>query len=140
MQIDVTDTVLIVTGSELGPEEKDRPLAYTLKSRIDSQGGNAYQKAIVVSDRWFMDNPLFHACAAVLVGGPGVNTAAAEFYNRIPVVWTGSQRAFVHFTLADKDPKAAVWGMNQAGTEEALEHFLANGYLERFLNVAWRKE
>lgn len=139
MPIDVTDTVLIVVGSELVPEEKDRPLGYRLKERFDQEGDGRFQRSIVVSDRWYLDNPIFQACPSIIIGGPGVNQAAAEFYDRIPVVWTQDQRAFIHFTLSDGDAKAALWGMNQTGTEEALQVFMDEGLLMRFIERVWKR-
>lgn len=141
MQIDVNDTVLIVVGSELVPEEKDRPLAYTLKRAIDAQGRNAYQRAIVVSDRWFLDNEIFQACPSIIIGGPGVNAAAALFYKKLPVVWTSSEKgdSFVQATFNDTIARAALWGMNQQATGVAVDAFVEHGYLQNMLTAAWKR-
>lgn len=139
MPFDVTDTVLIVVGSELVPEEKDRPLAYRLKNEMDEKGDHRFQKALVTSDLWYLDNPIFQACPTVFLGGPGVNKATIGNYDRIPLVWTAAKRTFVHFTLSDGEVKAAIWGMNEQGTAEALNAFLAEGYMEKFTNRIWNR-
>jgi hypothetical protein len=141
VQIDVNDTVLIVVGSELVPEEKDRPLAYTLKRTIDAQGRNAYQRAIVVSDRWYLENEIFQTCPSIIVGGPGVNAAAAHFYKKIPVVWTSSEKgdAFVQVSLGDSAACAALWGMNQQATSAAMDAFVDQGFLQNMLSLAWKR-
>lgn len=137
MPFDVTDTVLIVVGSELVPEEKDRPLAYQLKQAMDKFGDNRFQRAVVVSDHWYLENPIFQACPSIILGGAGVNRAAAETFNHIPLVWTGGKHAFVHFTLSDGEAKAAVWGLNERGTTEALNAFISDGYMEQFIARIW---
>ncbi|MEW6235415.1 MAG: hypothetical protein AB1656_08530 [Candidatus Omnitrophota bacterium] len=137
MSVDINETILIVTGSELLPEEKDRPIAYLLKEKIDARGATRHQRAIVVSDRWYMENELFHICPVILVGGPGVNAAAAEIYKSIPVAWSDEESAFVQ--MAEKTPvKASLWGLNQEGTLKAADSFLQNGYLESFLSLSWK--
>ena len=37
--VDTEETVVLVTGSSLTAEERDRPLAYLLKAEIDRRGG-----------------------------------------------------------------------------------------------------
>ncbi len=139
MPFDVTDTVLIVVGSELVPEEKDRPMAYRLKQALDVYGDDRFKKAIVVSDHWYLENPIFQACPTIILGGAGVNQAAAEFFNRIPLVWSSGERAFVHFTLSDGEAKSAIWGLTGQGTTEALETFITDGYLEQFITRVWKQ-
>lgn len=137
MQIDVNDTILIVVGSELTPEEKDRPLAYTLKRIIDERGSNAYQRCIVVSDRWYLDNELFQVCPTLIIGGPGVNAAAAHFCEKIPLVWNDNQESFLQVSISDTIAKALIWGVSQSTTEQSMTMFLENGHLEDFLNEVW---
>lgn len=139
MKIEIDETVLIVTGSELVPEEKDRPLAYRLKDEIDKRGTNQYRRAIVVSDRWYLENELLHLCPTVLIGGPGVNKAMAELYNKIPVVSTVDDKAFIQLSDGESNVQAAVWGMNCAATEEALDQFMEKVFLDKFLHYAWNQ-
>lgn len=137
--LEINETILIVTGSELVPEEKDRPLAYRLKEQIDRRGFSPYHRAIVVSDRWYLDNELFQICPVILVGGPGVNQVTGQIYKKIPVAWTDQGQSFVQITPAGTDAKAALWGMNQESTRTAVEAFLDRGYLDRFLWAIWQE-
>ncbi|HOJ60659.1 MAG TPA: hypothetical protein PK878_10270 [bacterium] len=138
-QLEINETILIVTGSELVPEEKDRPLAYRLKALIDPRGQSPYHRAIVVSDRWYMDNELFQICPTIFIGGPGVNQATSQVYKKIPVAWTDNTQAFVQIAISGTDAKAALWGMNQDGTRAAVEVFIGQNYLDYFLKVIWQK-
>ena len=95
MKVDVNDTIMIVVGSGLVPEEKDRPLAYRLKSRIDPLGKSEYQRSVVVSDIWYLENILFQTCSTVIIGGPGVNEASQHFFNSSPLIWTFEDMAFM---------------------------------------------
>lgn len=137
MQIDVNDTVLIVVGSELTPEEKDRPLAYSLKSTIDTNGKNSFQRCVVVSDRWYLDNELFQVCPTIMIGGPGVNAATAHFCEKIPVVWNDDEESFLQISMSDTIAKVLIWGLNQQRTEQAMTMFVENGHQEDFLGMVW---
>ena len=136
MTIDIQETLLIVVGSELIPEEKDRPLAYRLKDIIDREGSTPYQRSIVVSDRWYLDNEMFHICPTLLIGGPGVNAATAYFYKEMTLVWSEQETAFFQF----KSPDCfSLWGMNQAGTDRAIQYFIESGQLKDLLNRCWKR-
>lgn len=137
MNLDINDTILIVCGSEIVPEEKDRPLAYRIKEAIAPWGDNEYQKAVVVSDCWYLENEIFQICSTILVGGPGVNAATAELYQEIPMIWTHQKQAFVQMQVEDRN-RAAIWGMNQSGTEIALNYFI-NEQLAEFLSRSWKR-
>ncbi len=41
--------------------------------------------------------------------------------------------------VAAEGKRAALWGMDQAGTREAVDVFVKNGLLERFLDLVWRR-
>jgi hypothetical protein len=72
--VDTEETVVLVTGTSLTAEERDRPLAYLLKSEIDQRGaGHAYRRAVVVGDAWYLDN----LKRATLWGVNAAATAAA---------------------------------------------------------------
>lgn len=137
MQIDVNDTVLIVVGSELVPEEKDRPLGYELKETLDPLGHPPYQRAIVVSDRWYVENELFQVCPTIIIGGPGVNLAAAQFFQQIPIVWCENDEAFLQLIISAEKTHAAMWGVNQEATRRAMNAFSDKGYLQQFLENIW---
>ncbi len=137
--VDTDETVLIVTGSGLGPEERDRPLAYWLKEQVDRRGGDApFRRAVVVSDLWYAENRVFHLNPAIAVGGPGVNGAAREFSERLPLVLREDDRVFVQAALDEAPPRVALWGMDTASTAEAVERFVTDGLLEALLARLWR--
>ena len=135
VSIDIQDTILIVVGAELVPEEKDRPLAYDLKKIIDIHGNSPYQRAVVVSDRWYLDNEMFHICPTILIGGPGVNAVTANTYKEMPVLWTDQQNIFLQIK---NNTNVALWGMDQAGTEQAIQKFIQDDYLNDWLKSNWR--
>ena len=74
------ETVVLVTGSSLTAEERDRPVAYRLKSEIDRRGaGHAYRRAVVVADLWSLQNRIFHLNPTIGIGGPGANGVSPRF-------------------------------------------------------------
>ena len=44
-----------------------------------------------------------------------------------------------HKQMAADEKRAALWGMDQAGTRTAVEVFVQNGLLERFLELVRRR-
>ena len=136
---DLRSTVLIVVGHGLLPEEEDRPLAYDLKREITARAGGAEGRtAVVVTDVWLLSQELGEFFPAIAIGGPAVNEFTEEIYGDLPVLVTRDQEVFVQ--MAPEDKRAALWGMHEAGTREAVESFQRDGLLERFLDFAWRRE
>jgi hypothetical protein len=134
---DLRRTVLIVVGHGILPEEEDRPIAYELKRAINARAGASEGRAgVVVTDVWVMNQELGEFFPAIAVGAPSVNAFTAQIYEDLPVVFTRDQHVFIQ--MADEGKRAAVWGMDQAGTREAAEIFLTQGLLERFLELVWR--
>lgn len=137
--IDTDDTILIVTGADLPAEMNDRPVAYRLKDEIDRLGrGVAFRGAVVVSDRWYGDNRIFHLCATIAVGGPGVNAVAAALVRELPMVLQRDDRVFVQGAWQGETRRASLWGADRAATAEAVETFVQEGLLHAFLSKAWR--
>ena len=135
---DLRSTVLVVVGHGILAEENDRPLAYELKQAVNARtGGSEGRAAVVVADVWLMNNELGEFFPAIAVGGPGVNGLTAEIYDDLPVAFTRDQQVFVQ--MAAEGKRAALWGMDQAGTREAVDVFVKNGLLERFLDLVWRR-
>lgn len=135
---DLRSTVLVVVGHGILAEENDRPLAYELKQAVNARtGGSEGRAAVAVADVWLMNNELGEFFPAIAVGGPGVNGLTAEIYDDLPVVFTRDQQVFVQ--MAAEGKRAALWGMDQAGTREAVDVFVKNGLLERFLDLVWRR-
>ena len=106
--LDVRHTVLIVVGYGILPEIEDRPLAYELKTAIDSRGtGDRQRGAVVVTDV------------------------------ELPVVYMRDQHVFVQ--VDGRSKRAAIWGMDQRGTRDAVDLFVKDGFLDRFLESLWRR-
>jgi hypothetical protein len=137
--IDTDETVIIVTGSDLRAEERDRPTAYRLKQEIDRRSdGQAFRRAVVVGDSWFLENRVFHANPTIAVGGPGVNGLAAELSQQLPVAWTQDQRAYVQVEFDADHKRALLWGMDAEATMVAVQTFVSRGFLEDLLRRIWR--
>jgi hypothetical protein len=135
---DLRSTVLIVVGHGILPEEEDRPLAYDLKRAINARAGGSEGRAgVVVTDVWLMNNELGDFFPAIAVGGPTVNAFTAQIYEDLPVAVARDQRVFVQ--MAEEGKRAAVWGMDQGATRDAVECFVNDGMLERFLDLVWRR-
>ena len=135
---DLRSTVLIVVGHGLLAEEEDRPLAYELKQAVNARtGGGEGRAAVVVTDVWLMNSDLGDFFPAIAVGGPGVNELTAQIYEELPVAFTRDEHVFVQ--VAAEGKRAALWGMDRAGTREAVDVFVNEGLLERFLDLVWRR-
>jgi len=139
--IDTDDTILVVTGTEIPAEMNDRPLAYRLKAEIDRRGaGKTFRGAVVVSDLWYAQNRIFHLCAAVAVGGPGVNALSATLVEDLPMLVRRDDRIFVQGKWDGEEKRVSLWGMDRYTTAEAVDVFLNEGHCDAFLRAAWRME
>jgi len=139
--LDVNQTILIVVGVDIGPEETDRPLAYKLKDAFEASplfGNHPFRKCIVISDALYRHDKLIHACPTVAIGGPGVNTLAAELVEKLPVYLSKDNRYFIQLDKDFKNPKISIWGLEGEATAEAVEMFVANGILDEFLKAIWK--
>ena len=146
---DICSTVLIVVGYGILPEEEDRPGAYDLKREIVSRGLGAESRgAVVVTDMWMVNQEMAELFPAIAVGGPGVNAFAAQIYEELPVAFTRDERVFIQMSRGQlsggqmtggQGKRAALWGMDQAATREAVERFVKDGFLDRFLDTVWKR-
>jgi hypothetical protein len=137
--VDTNETVVLVTGSSLTAEERDRPLAYLLKSEIDRRGeGHTYRRAVVVADLWYLDNRIFHLNPTIAIGGPGANGVAQEFSNILPTVYSSDETVFIQADFEGDPKRAALWGSNAAATARAVEVFATQGMLDDLLRRIWR--
>jgi hypothetical protein len=135
---DLRSTVLIVVGHGLLPEEEDRPLAYDLKREITARANGAEDRtAVVVTDVWLMGQELGEFFPAITIGGPAVNEFTEHIYGDLPVVAGRDQEVFIQ--MAPEGKRAALWGMHEAGTREAVQSFKRERLLDRFLELVWRR-
>ena len=113
--IDTDETVVLVTGTSLTAEERDRPTAYTLKAEIDRRGvGHAYRRAVVVGDAWYLDNRIFHLNPTIAIGGPGANAVASEFADGLPTVLSLEDRVFIQADFEGDIKRASLWAPTPA--------------------------
>src|SRR3954454_3637645 len=120
--------LLIVTGSTLRAEEVDRPLAYYLKQRIDGaadvEGASAprFRVRVVADFRWIHDEPL-QVLPTISIGGPGVNALAHRWLEDVPVSLAFGERYFIQMDPDLAEPRASIWGMDNATTQIAVSVF-----------------
>lgn len=137
--VDTEETIILVTGSDIRAEDRDRPLAYGLKSEIDRRGeGHSFRRAVVVGDAWYLDNRLFHLNPTVAIGGPGVNALAAELTGQLPTVWSQEDRVFVQADFDGDLKRACLWGADRQATSDAVDAFVLQGVLDELLEKIWR--
>ena len=65
-------------------------------------------------------------------------TSIGETDEGLPVAYTRDERIFVQYG-SEGGKRAALWGMDQEATREAVEIFIKDGYLDRFLETVWRR-
>jgi hypothetical protein len=133
--------LLIVTGSTLRAEEMDRPLGYYLKQKIERslseavtagrQGLDDYIVRVVADFRWIHDEPL-QSLPTISLGGPGVNALAHRWLEDVPVSLAYSERYFIQMDPDLTEPRASIWGMDNATTQIAVSVFIER-FLPRFL-------
>jgi hypothetical protein len=134
--------LLIVTGSTLRAEEMDRPLGYYLKQRIEDclshatangqSGLEDYLVRIVADFRWIHDEPL-QSLPTISLGGPGVNALSHRWMEEVPVSLAFSERYFIQMDPDLTEPRASIWGMDNASTQIAVSVFV-DRFLPRFLD------
>lgn len=140
-ELDVNQTILIVVGTDIMPEEADRPLAYRLKAAFEESpffGKHPFRKCLVISDTLYRLDKIIRVCPTVAIGGPGVNFAAAEFIEKLPVYLSQENRYYIQLHKDFSDPKISIWGMDRQTTAEGVEIFIANGIHEDFLKAIWK--
>ncbi len=137
--VDTDETVVLVTGTTLTAEERDRPTAYALKAEIDRRGeGHTYRRAVVVGDAWYLENRIFHLNPTIAIGGPGANGVASEFAEGLPTLVNVDDRVFVQADFDGEPKRASLWGVDAQATAQAVEVFVGRGMLDDLLQRIWR--
>ncbi len=137
--VDTEETVVLVTGSQLSAEERDRPTAYHLKSEIDQRGaGHAFRRAVVVGDLWYLENRIFHLNPTIAIGGPGANGVSQQFSETLPTIWSEEERSFIQADFEPEVKRVALWGMDAGSTAAAVDAFITRGFLDDLLRRIWR--
>jgi hypothetical protein len=137
--VDSEETVVIAIASDLEPGHPDRHSAARLKEEVDARGrGWPYRRAVIVDDESWFDTELFLAAPTIAIGGPGANGVSARLAGELPTVWTDGDRVVIQVDLADGRRRASLWGSDRHATTEAVEAFIARGWLDEFLDRCWR--
>ena len=137
--IDPVETVLVVVGASLSAELKDEPLAHHLRAVIDARGGgHHYRRALVVRDAWYLNDMDYDQNPTIAVGGPGANAVSRHFAEMLPLVWSRGDQSYLQVEFEGPLRRATIWGVNAEATREALDVFIGQGLLDRFLDQVWR--
>ena len=133
--------LLVVTGSTLRAEEADRPLGYYLKQKIEEKlkagspvsGSEAgvglanFQVRVIADFRWIHDEFL-QRLPTISLGGPGVNALSHRWLEEVPISLAFNEHYFIQMDPDGSEPRASVWGMDNAATQLAVAVFV-----DRFL-------
>ncbi len=138
---DLDTLILIVTGSTLRAEDKDRPLAQQLAAEIATRlpDGSGW-RCLIVSDLYYINNEDLHSCPTISLGGPGVNHLSAVLFRELPPALAVDNVLLIQMDVTMQDMRAAVWGLNHETTVEALRTFIEKGHLERYVAGVLSKE
>ena len=139
-ELDVNQTILIVVGSDIKPEEKDRPLAYWLQQKIHEANGygkTPFRKSIVITDSLYDNDKIIQACPTIAIGGPGVNSVAAKWANQLPVYISEDNRYFIQYDSDSNKNRVSIWGMDQETTSGAINVFVESGLMSDYLKRIW---
>jgi len=142
-ELDVNETILIVVGADIKPEQKDRPLAYWLQKQIDKATGfekTPFSKSIVISDALFSGDKIIQACPTISIGGPGVNLVTAELVNELPIYISEDYRYYIQCDDKPGKNRVLIWGMDQETSSGALNIFVESGLMYDFLKKVWRQK
>jgi hypothetical protein len=131
---DPDNLILIVTGSTLRAEDKDRPLANALAVEIRKRlpSDSAWQ-CLVIGDLHYINNEDLHECPLICLGGPGVNHLSAILFRELPPALAVDRVLLIQMDVEMKDLRTCLWGMDHDTTIEAIQTFIEKGYLDRFL-------
>lgn len=137
------NVLLIVVGSHLRAEERDRPLAYGLKTRIEHWRDRHADKLdvpltpMVCTDHWYLNHPELQKRPTICLGGPSVNALAALNVNTSdaapdpdplePKVTIMIDPDFTHL-------RVGIWGTNTQLTDKGIQLF-ADRYLDGYLRA-----
>lgn len=131
--------VLVVTGSSLEAEERDRPGAYALRDLIAAglKRRAAPGTVVVCSDLWYLNQERLRSRPTISVGPPEANALTAFLGDKLPSVYAVDESLVV---LADPefiDLVACCWGRGPDGTRLAIGA-LVERFLEGFLDAVAR--
>ena len=147
--VDEVNAVMIVVGSHLRAEERDRPLAYGLKTRIEhwremhKDHLDVPLTPLVCTDLWYLNHSDLQRRPTICLGGPSVNALAAIIANqsedqdgqaREPDPRPDEPRVTITIDPDFTHLRVGVWGTNTELTEKGLQLF-SDRYLDAYLRA-----
>ena len=137
--------LLIVVGSTLIAEMRDRPLAYRLREEVERRldglmSADAASDAerllpVVCNDLWYVNARDLASRPVIAIGEPNSNAATALISNRLPPGLVVESSLRIHLDAEFIDLRAAIWGADAEATASAIDLF-AQRYLDEFLRAA----
>ncbi|MEM9347671.1 MAG: hypothetical protein AAGB26_13750 [Planctomycetota bacterium] len=147
--VDESNAVMIVVGSHLRAEERDRPLAYGLRARIEHwREMHADQldvplTPLVCTDLWYLNHADLQRRPTICLGGPGVNALQAINANQSDED-SGEKEERPPEALEPRvtimiDPdythlRVGIWGTDTELTEKGIQLF-EERYLDKYLRA-----
>ena len=136
--LDTEETIVVVTGGST-EAERDRTLALWLQSEIDRRGdGQAYRRAVVTDDQWYLDSGMLQQHPTIAIGGPGVNAVTQHFATQLPTLVNDGERMYVQADFDADVKRVGLWGADAAATSAAVDAFVVHGHLDELLRRIWR--
>lgn len=143
-EIEVDRLICIVAGIQLKAELGDRPLAYRIEQEVRQRliqllgkppEGELPQLApVVITDVYYLNSEPMHQRPVISIGGPGVNGLSALLVEELPTAVAIENTLVVQMDVEMNDHRCAIWGMDHLTTVQAVELFIAKGYLDTFVN------
>ena len=133
--------LLIVVGSTLRCELRDRPLGYRLREAVlrwqdesleDEIDEEARRVPVVVTDVLYMNDSTLMSMPAICIGSPNSNAASAFHASRLPTAFVMEDVMRVQLDPEYIDAKAVLWGVDGTSNLSAVDLFVER-YLPPFL-------
>lgn len=148
--VDECNAVMIVVGSHLRAEERDRTLAYGLRARIEhwremhAEQLDVPLTPLVCTDLWYLNHADLQRRPTICLGGPGVNALQAINANQSAdeASEQGEERppeALEPRVTIMIDPdythlRVGIWGTDTELTEKGIQLF-EERYLDDYLRA-----
>jgi TIR domain len=130
-------TFLVVVGASTLPQIHDGMPAMRLKTELDARGDSDLKCALVVTDVGLQRDPIFRQCPLICVGGPPSNALTAELKDSLPLDPCSTDRVRIQHDLSNGGRQILLWGTDAPATVNAVEQFITNGLMERFVRNCW---
>jgi len=147
--VEKVNAVMIVVGSHLRAEERDRPLAGGLKARIEhwremhADQMDVPLTPLICTDLWYLNHADLQRRPTICIGGPGVNALQAINANQSEEQASDEQErppeALEPRVTIMIDPdfthlRVGIWGTDTELTEKGIQLF-EERYLDSYLRA-----